>query len=1056
MDYIQGRLNKIIKMEKKIFILRGFSFFIDELDFQVNKLFQTGIENNIDSIPFIDLKQLMDELMNNLDSGKSYYCYLEEYLLLEKYQLAGYIALKNYDLIIIDLNIFGNRYPYFNIKINKEIFNSFDNFDEDNLFHYLFSYMALIDNVCIIQYGEIINKKITTIEVFQNKFDAKEFPLVSAYNDIKVIPSELSNEKASAWLAYFLKLDDKEIYIPTKSLGKNPVLEYMIRCLSVMGARIYLINEIVEETTFEESEYLNILKRRNENFSFRDIAVYKNPAVNNEKINISQSEIINDIVINAEKAMNDQPYRDIFVTAPTGSGKSVIFQIPAIYLAEKHNLLTIVVSPLIGLMNDQINNIEDLTNLAATINSDYTPYEKALILEKLKKSEKSILYVSPETLLSNSAIQNLIGDRDIGLVVIDEAHTVATWGKSFRPDYWYLGEFIHRLRGSRGDYNFPIATFTATATYGGVDDMYLDIVNSMKMTPIAYVGDVVRNDISFDIRKRKKEIDYQEEKFKIAANSVTKLTLSEEKNLVYFPFISHIEDIVRYIPDEANKLIGKYYGSLKRDEKEITYNKFKEGSIKTILATKAFGMGIDINDINNVYHFAPTGNITDYVQEIGRCARRKDIRGIAISDYYKEDYRYINQLYGMSRIRNYELAGVLRKILHLYRKNKKRNFLAAPEEFSHIFNVTNDDKVDSQLKTALLVIKKDFEISRSINFVPLIFKPRGMYTKGYFLVMDHYIDELKRNGVYNYFKMYRSRSELRQTDGNVDTDYMGDVYELDFRSFWEERYRDVSFASFKYKFYSGDVSEIKLKEDAAVNMIPEMIVDIEAESGDFSFVIDSLYKYMNIIKTILGDYKSANAYFTYDQLANELDNRIDIIRGIHHARMIAESLLNMINNVKLNGFYDNHFMEFNSQTGKFIIVNNYYSRKIEYLCRAFYKKVVNVRFAKQKTFLIPQKSNRNNLKNDIFFTCIQILELFSLTRYEVKSGDRPEFFIRVNSATALQRIVDNEFYQSETLKLVEFRHKESVKLMDKFFGELQTDKERWEFIENYFLGREIN
>ena len=114
-----------------------------------------------------------------------------------------------------------------------------------------------------------------------------------------------------------------------------------------------------------------------------------------------------------------------------------MFQVPAIYLAEKYNLLTIVISPLIGLMNDQVKNLELKNyNHAKTINSDISPIIKQDIIEKVSEGEYDILYISPETLLSRSDVEQLIGDRTIGMIVIDEAHIVTTWGKQFRPDYW--------------------------------------------------------------------------------------------------------------------------------------------------------------------------------------------------------------------------------------------------------------------------------------------------------------------------------------------------------------------------------------------------------------------------------------------------------------------------------------------------------------------------------------------------------------------------------------------------------------------------------------------
>lgn len=158
-------------------------------------------------------------------------------------------------------------------------------------------------------------------------------------------------------------------------------------------------------------------------------------------VHVSQESIIANLVEEVENCGESRDFRDVFVTAPTGAGKSVMFQVPAIYLAEKYNLLTIVISPLIGLMNDQVKTLE-LKNYkhAKTINSDISPIVKQDIISKVSEGEYHILYISPETLLSRSDVEQLIGDRTIGMIVIDEAHIVTTWGKQFRPDYWYLGD----------------------------------------------------------------------------------------------------------------------------------------------------------------------------------------------------------------------------------------------------------------------------------------------------------------------------------------------------------------------------------------------------------------------------------------------------------------------------------------------------------------------------------------------------------------------------------------------------------------------------------------
>lgn len=141
-----------------------------------------------------------------------------------------------------------------------------------------------------------------------------------------------------------------------------------------------------------------------------------------EVITISQEDIICDLIEQAENCVAGKTYRDIFVTAPTGSGKSLMFQLPAIYLAEKYSLLTLVITPLIGLMNDQVQNLEERGYTGAkTINSDISPIVRDEILASVANGDCDILYLSPESLLSRSDVEQLIGKRKIGMLVVDES-----------------------------------------------------------------------------------------------------------------------------------------------------------------------------------------------------------------------------------------------------------------------------------------------------------------------------------------------------------------------------------------------------------------------------------------------------------------------------------------------------------------------------------------------------------------------------------------------------------------------------------------------------------
>ena len=184
-------------------------------------------------------------------------------------------------------------------------------------------------------------------------------------------------------------------------------------------------------------------------------------------------------------------------------------------LAKKpEKLLTLVISPLIGLMNDQVQGLEKRHYYGAkTINSDISPVLKQDIMEKVKDGIYDILYLSPETLLARSDVEQLIGNRTIGMIVIDEAHIVTTWGKQFRPDYWYLGDHIRKLRKRQlqeKQRDLVVATFTATAIYHGKEDMYEETIDSLHMIePITYLGYIRREDIKITIHQSERTPAYR-------------------------------------------------------------------------------------------------------------------------------------------------------------------------------------------------------------------------------------------------------------------------------------------------------------------------------------------------------------------------------------------------------------------------------------------------------------------------------------------------------------------------------------------------------------------
>lgn len=237
---------------------------------------------------------------------------------------------------------------------------------------------------------------------------------------------------------------------------------------------------------------------------FRNLEIYQDLSQGKDTLCISQGQLIENVICEAEKAHTGGVQPDnILLTAPTGAGKSLLFQLPAIYLGQEYNLLTIAVSPLKALIVDQVEGLQDLGyERVAYASSDLSPEQKMEVYRQVREGEIDLFYLSPELLLSYD-IKHFVGNRRVGMVVIDEAHTVTTWGKEFRVDYWFLGRYPNRLKESLG-YTFPLFALTATAVWNpdGGNDMVFETIRSLQMEPcVLYVGTVKRRNIGFDIRQ---------------------------------------------------------------------------------------------------------------------------------------------------------------------------------------------------------------------------------------------------------------------------------------------------------------------------------------------------------------------------------------------------------------------------------------------------------------------------------------------------------------------------------------------------------------------------
>lgn len=785
---------------------------------------------------------------------------------------------------------------------------------------------------------------------------------------------------------------------------------------------------------------------------FRSIKNYDLDALDRgEKkvIDVSQEKIIGDMISQVENCVNHKNSRDIFVTAPTGAGKSLMFQLPAMYLAEKYNLVTIVVTPLIGLMNDQVQAFNDRGYMGArTINSDISPIIKEEILEEVKNGEVSILYLSPESLMGRSGIESLIGTRKIGMIIVDEAHIVTTWGKQFRPDYWYLGDHVSKLRIAQGKaeddpMSFVIATFTATAIYGGHEDMYKETLNSLHMIdPITYLGYLRRNNISIEIDEieaKHNRTEYELDKFDAMIKLIRNSLMRGQKILIYFPTVALIERFNTYCYKEnLSEYVAKYHGQMLADDKNANFQAFLSGEKLIMLATKAFGMGIDIPDIAVVSHYAPTGNVCDYMQEIGRAARDQDIEGHAIYEHMSNDFQHINRLHGLSRLYKGQLVEVMKKILELYedhrysdRKNshtKKRNeMLIDTESFSYIFEspMGNDEEIVNKVKTAMLLIQKDYE---NRGMTPFRMRPVPIFAYG-FLGLEPEVRE-KLNARYPGCAVIKNEKL--------------NVCEVNLKKIWQVSYEDkMSYPKFKYLLYTGS-------EELAFN---SQYMFSTAMSVDISF--DTHYRevFSKILEAVKGAINYSvrnNKFVSEEELAKYVseDAGISVYRAENIVRVVLAAITTYSRSFSwgMNSrLYDARPLKNDRVIYKF----NPASRDFIYWVEKGFRTIEEETVEGQ--MYVTNENNSNRTKE--ILTILGIMEAFGVLRFKSLGGTNSQIYIYVNETKNMRIVRDKpEVYRNKLLEAVGKRHEISVKMLTFLFQNGFSSEEIWEHLENYFLG----
>ena len=313
--------------------------------------------------------------------------------------------------------------------------------------------------------------------------------------------------------------------------------------------------------------------------------------------------------------------RDALVVMPTGAGKSLCYQLPAVFRGG----VTLVVSPLIALMKDQVDAMTALGVPTTFINSSISPDERNHRMEQVRAGEIRLLYVAPERFRGGGFARRLAG-VDVRLFVIDEAHCLSQWGHDFRPDYLRLGDVRKELG------NPPTVAATATATQQVRDD----ILQTLQLhQPGVFVTGFDRTNL------RLKVVPARSRKGKEELLDVEVARMGRPL-LVYCATRRSVESVQRRLSGRG-EAVAMYHGGLDADERTRVQNAFMTGRVPVVAATNAFGMGIDKADIRGVVHFDIPRTIEAYYQEIGRAGR--DARPSDITLLYKHGDRSIQEFF---------------------------------------------------------------------------------------------------------------------------------------------------------------------------------------------------------------------------------------------------------------------------------------------------------------------------------------------------------------------------------------------------------------------------
>ena len=471
-----------------------------------------------------------------------------------------------------------------------------------------------------------------------------------------------------------------------------------------------------------------------------------------------------------ESAIRGESLLTIF---PTGGGKSLTFQLPALMAGRNTHGLTVVISPLQSLMKDQVDNLAARgISDAVTINGLLDPIERATAIEQVADGTANLLYIAPEMLRSKT-IERLLMGRHVVRFVIDEAHCFSAWGHDFRVDYLYIGDFIRQLQEKKQlEQPIAVSCFTATAKQKVISDICDYFRTKLGLELKVFAANAERKNLRYSVL----HADTADEKY----NLLRSLILGHNcPSIVYVSRTKRTCELAQHLVNDGIRALP-FNGKMESAEKVKNQNAFMSGETQVIVATSAFGMGVDKKDVGLVVHYNISDSLENYVQEAGRAGRDPQMQAECFVLYADSDLDKHFILLNQTKLSISEIQQVWKAIKDLTTKRDKVS--CSPLDIARQAGWGDEiDDIETRVKAAIAALEDAGFIQRGSNS-PHVFATgiavKNMDEARRKLMISPLFDEQSREEAARIIKSLisaRATAEGRGAEAESRVDYLADI-----------------------------------------------------------------------------------------------------------------------------------------------------------------------------------------------------------------------------------------------------------------------------------------